>query len=71
MTNKHVGSDFDEFLREEGILDDAEAVATKRMIAFQIAWEMKRADISQSEFAGRIDTSRARPDQSVGYTSDT
>ncbi len=69
MTNKHVGSDFDEFLREEGILDDAEAVATKRMIAFQIAWEMKRADISQSEFAGRIDTSRSAVERLLDPTN--
>jgi antitoxin HicB len=44
MTNKHIGTDFDDFLREEGILDDAEAVAIKHVIAFQIAREMERAE---------------------------
>ena len=33
MTSKHIGSDFDDFLREEGILDDAEAVVRIRRIS--------------------------------------
>jgi antitoxin HicB len=59
MTSKHIGSDFDEFLRDEGLLDDAESVAAKRVIAFQIAREMERAHISQSELARRMKTSRS------------
>jgi antitoxin HicB len=59
VTNKHIGSDFDDFLREDGILNDAEAVATKRVIAFQIAQAMKSAQISQSELARRMNTSRS------------
>ncbi len=59
MTNKHIGSDFDEFLRDEGLLDDAESVAAKRVIAFQIAREMERAHITQAELARRMKTSRS------------
>ncbi len=59
MDKKHIGGDFDDFLRDEGILDDAEAVATKRVIAFQIAQEMEREHISQSEMARRMKTSRS------------
>jgi antitoxin HicB len=59
MTSKHIGGDFDEFLRDEGLLDDAEAVAAKRVIAFQIAREMERAEISQAELARRMHTSRS------------
>ena len=59
MANKHIGSDFDEFLRDQGLLDDAESVAAKRVIAFQIAREMERANISQSELARRMKTSRS------------
>jgi len=46
MISKHIGSDFDDFLRDEGILGDAEAVAAKRVIVFQIAREMESAHIS-------------------------
>jgi len=58
MKNKHIGSDFDDFLREEGLLEDAEAAATKRVIAFQIAQEMKRCNLTKSEMASRMKTSR-------------
>ena len=37
MGKAHTGGDFDDFLSDEGLLDDAEAVATKRMVAFQIS----------------------------------
>jgi len=59
MTNTHIGRDFDEFLRDDGLLDDAESVAAKRVIAFQIAREKERANISQAELDRRMHTSRS------------
>ena len=60
MTNDtHIGGDFDDFLRDQGLLDDAEAVAAKRVIAFQIAQEMERAHLSNAELARRMKTSRS------------
>lgn len=59
VDKKHIGSDFDDFLRDEGVLDEAEAVAIKRVIAYQLAQEMERANISQSELARRMKTSRS------------
>ena len=38
----NIGSNFDDFLREEGLLEVSEAAAAKRVIAFQIAQEMER-----------------------------
>jgi antitoxin HicB len=69
MTNKHIGSDFDDFLRDEGILDDAEAVAAKRVIAFQIVREMESAHISQSELARRMRTSRSAVERLLDPTN--
>ena len=69
MTGKHIGTDFDDFLRDEGILDDAEAVAAKRVIAFQIAREMENADISQSELARRMNTSRSAVERLLDPTN--
>lgn len=43
MDKKHIGSDFDDFLSDEGVLEEAEAVATKRVIAYQLAQEMERS----------------------------
>ena len=59
IDKKHIGGDFDDFLRDEGLLDEAEAVATKRVIAFQIAQEMERGHITQAELARRMKTSRS------------
>jgi hypothetical protein len=58
MKKKHIGSDFDDFLREEDLLEAAEATAAKRVIAFQIAQEMKRRRLTKSEMASRMKTSR-------------
>lgn len=69
MNNKHIGSDFDDFLRDEGILDDAEAVAAKRVIAFQIVREMESAQISQSELARRMKTSRSAVERLLDPTN--
>ena len=69
MNKKHVGSDLDDFLRDEGLLDDAEAVATKRVIAYQIAQEMERAQISQSELARRMKTSRSAVERLLDPTN--
>jgi antitoxin HicB len=59
MGKRNIGSDFDDFLRDEGILEEADAVATKRVIAYQIAQEMEKGNISQSELARRMKTSRS------------
>ncbi|MDZ4064615.1 MAG: XRE family transcriptional regulator [Coriobacteriia bacterium] len=69
MDKKHIGGDFDDFMRDEGLLDDAEAVATKRVIAFQIAQEMERAHISQSELARRMKTSRSAVERLLDPTN--
>jgi len=58
MKKEHLGSDFDDFLREERLLDTAEATAAKRVIAFQIAEEMKHRKLTKSEMASRMKTSR-------------
>jgi predicted XRE-type DNA-binding protein len=63
MKKNHIGSDFDDFLEEEHMLEAAEAVAAKRVIAFQIAQEMERAHLTKSEMAHRMRTSRPAVDR--------
>ena len=57
--NKYIGSNFDDFLEEEGLLAEAEAVAIKRVIAFQIEQLMEQQQLTKSEMAERMATSRA------------
>jgi antitoxin HicB len=59
MKNKHLGDNFDDFLREEGLLEEVEAKAIKRMVAFQISQEMKRRKLTKTEMTHRMKTSRA------------
>lgn len=63
VAKKNVGSDFDEFLREEGILEEATAAAVKRVIAFQLAAKMTEHSMSKSEMARRMATSRSALDR--------
>lgn len=58
MKKQHIGSDFDDFLREERLLETSEATAAKRVIAFQIAQEMARCKLTKSQMASRMKTSR-------------
>lgn len=57
--NKHIGSKFDDFLKEENLLEQAEAVAIKRVIAFQLSKAMKKKGFSKTLMAKRMHTSRS------------
>jgi transcriptional regulator with XRE-family HTH domain len=63
MTNKHLGSSFDEFLEQEGLRADTEAAAIKRVIAYQIEMEMTRVKLSKSAMAEKMHTSRTALDR--------
>jgi antitoxin HicB len=69
MKNPHLGSSFDDFLDEEGILADAEVAAIKRVIACQIEMEMKRAKLSKSAMAEKMRTSRTALDRLLDPTN--
>ena len=43
--NKHIGSDFDDFLAEQGLGEEVCAAALKRVIAWQIAQAMKHQPV--------------------------
>ena len=59
MDKKHIGSTFDDFLAEEGLLEQAETVAIKRVLAYQVEELMKEQNLSKTEMSRRMKTSRA------------
>lgn len=59
MDKKHIGSKFDDFLQEEDLLEEVQATAIKRVVAYQIAEEMKLKNLTKTEMASRMKTSRA------------
>ena len=63
MTNRHLGSTFEGFLDEEGILEEVDALAQKRVIAWQIEQAMEEQGITKIEMAERMHTSRTQVDR--------
>ena len=60
MSNKHIGSSFDDFLEEEGIREEVEAVAVKRVLAYELALAMENNSINKVEMANKLQTSRSQ-----------
>ncbi len=54
MKNKHIGSNFDNFLQKEGLLEVASATATKRVIAHQVQQLMKEKHLTKQEMTARM-----------------
>jgi len=63
LKNPHIGSDFEEFLAEEGMLEESTIVAVKRVIAWQIQESMREQKISKKAMAERMHTSRSSLDR--------
>jgi DNA-binding Xre family transcriptional regulator len=61
--NRYRGSNFDDFLKEEGILEEVEIRAAKRAIALQLEKLMKSQSLSKKAMAARMRTSRAALDR--------
>jgi DNA-binding Xre family transcriptional regulator len=57
--SKYIGSSFDDFLEEEGVLAEAEAIAVKRVLAFQLEELMKAQKLNKTQLAKRMKTSRS------------
>ena len=61
--NSHIGSDFDDYLREEGLFDEAQAITVKRVLAFELEKSMKKARLTKAAMAKRMGTTRAQVDR--------
>ena len=61
--NPHSGSNFDDFLKEEGIFEEAQARALKRVVAEQIEDSMQTAKLTKMAMANKMATSRSQLDR--------
>jgi len=61
--NPHRGSSLDDFLEQEGILEEATAKAAKKAFAWQFAQAMKEQNVTKAALARRMKTSRAQLDR--------
>src|SRR6266849_11062142 len=62
LANPHSGSTLDDFLEEEGIREEVTTAAIKKVIAWQLAEEMKKKSITKGT-PGRADAHQPRPDR--------
>jgi antitoxin HicB len=58
--NPNRGSSFEDFLKEEGILEASTTTAVKRVLAWQIEQAMRTQHITKSAMAARMHTSRSQ-----------
>ncbi|HOG18569.1 MAG TPA: helix-turn-helix transcriptional regulator [Syntrophales bacterium] len=63
MKHKNIGSEFDDFLKDEGILAEVEKSAIKEIVARQISQLMTEKKISKLEMSRRMGTSRSALDR--------
>ena len=63
MSRRNIGSDFDTFLKDEGLLEETTATAVKRIIAYQLTKKMAEDKLTKAEMARRMDTSRSSLDR--------
>ena len=58
--NRHRGSSFESFLKDEGILAEVQERAIRRMLARELTRKMRDADLTKTAMAERLETSRSR-----------
>jgi len=61
--NKFKGSNFDDFLEEEGILEEVSAKAHKKLLALQLSDIMLEKQITKTSLAAKLKTSRSQLDR--------
>lgn len=67
--NKYIGSSFDDFLKEEKIFDEVEAVAVKKVLAYQVQKLLGKNRLTKSQLALQMNTSRAVIDRVLDPTN--
>ena len=71
LNEQYLGASLDDYLEEEGLLAEAEVVAVKRVLAFQIEQLMEEQQLSKAEMARRMNTSRAAVDRLLNPDSES
>jgi len=63
IRNPHTGSDFDDFLKDEGVYEEIQAKALKRVLTEQLEDGMQAAKLTKVSMAQRMETSRSQLDR--------
>ena len=70
IEDKNIGSSLEDFLQEEGRLEEARQIAAKRVLAWQLQEAMKSQHLNKVEMAKRMHTSRSQLDRLLDPDND-
>jgi antitoxin HicB len=70
MSAQNHGSTLDDFLKEEGTFEEAQALAIKEVVAWQLADAMQQQSLTKSRLAALLGTSRSQVDRLLDPTRD-
>jgi antitoxin HicB len=70
MSKKHHGSTLDAFLEEEGVLEEATALAVREVVVWQLAEAMQEKAVTKTQLATMLKTSRSQVDRLLDPTRD-
>ena len=66
-----IGQDFSDFMKEQGLYEEAQELATKKVIAAQLKAEMEKQNLSKSAMAERMHTTRTAVDNALNPAYNT
>lgn len=66
-----IGQDFSDFMEEQGLYEEAQELATKKVIAAQLKAEMEKQQLSKSAVAERMHTTRTAVDNALNPAFNT
>lgn len=70
MSRKRHGSSLDSLLKEEGVFEEAQALAIKEVVVWQLTEAMKKQSLSKARLAAMLKTSRSQVDRLLDPTRD-
>lgn len=70
MSKHHHGSSLDDFLQQEGVFEEAQAMAVKEVVVWQLIEAMQQRTLSKSKLATMLKTSRSQVDRLLDPTCD-
>ncbi len=68
--SKHIGSSLDDFLKEEGIYEETQALAIKEVVVWQLTQAMEKQSLTKTRLAAMLKTSRSQVDRLLDPTRD-
>ncbi len=70
MSKKHVGSSLDDHLKDEGTFEEAQTLAIKEVVVWQLTDAMEKQSLSKARLAVMLKTSRSQVDRLLDPTRD-